>query len=172
MEWQQGNLPRGASLPFWPLTSFQRERLSLTVPASCHFFPTLCPTLEIWIFLFKERCLERKQTMNSQQKIHQSLLIWSCQIFQVLLVRLTSDFQRLVSFHFIVSILSICPYDLLLSLPFCDLTNLTNSPKLTQIKVWNVLTQFWKAGCSSCCLLTNRMGLCSQLRYVFEDSCS
>lgn len=60
MEWQQGNLPRGASLPFWPLTSFQRERLSLTVPASCHFFPTLCPTLEIWIFLFKERCLERK----------------------------------------------------------------------------------------------------------------
>lgn len=156
MEWQRQNLPRGASLPFWPLTSFQRECLSLTGPASCHFFPTLCPTLEIWIFFLKKNVQREKQTTNSQQKIQQSLFIWSCQIFKVSVVRISSYFQRFVFFHFTLYSLLICPqcniyslvfcpYDLLLSLPSCDFSNLMNSQKLTQMKVWDVLTRFWKS---------------------------
>lgn len=156
MEGRRGSLLTAASLPFWPLTSFQRERLSLTGPASCHFFPMLCPTLEIWIFFLKKHVQREKQTRNSQKKIQHSLLIWSCQICQVLVVRLTFYVQGFVSFHFILYILCICPYwmssfvvcpyDLLLSLPFCDSSNLMNLPKLTQIKFGEVFTlDFGKA---------------------------
>lgn len=55
MEKQQGNLPRGASPLFWLLPSFQTERTpSRDSPASCHFSPALCPTLEIGIFFLKK----------------------------------------------------------------------------------------------------------------------